>query len=89
MSECSTSGSDADLHPPQSWNADRQRCRDAGIPADVCYRPKWRIAVDQLLRLSGNGITFDWLVFPATEKAFRRFQNPLMVSLVNKRTPKF
>lgn len=54
---------DAELYLPKSWNADRQRCRDAGIPDDVRYRPKWRIAVDQLLRLSGNGITFDWLVF--------------------------
>lgn len=54
---------DADLYLPKSWNADRQRCREAGIPDDIRYRPKWRIAVGQLLRLSGNGITFDWLVF--------------------------
>jgi SRSO17 transposase len=54
---------DADLYLPQSWDADRQRCRDAGIPDDVRYRPKWRIALDQLLRLDGNGISFDWLAF--------------------------
>jgi SRSO17 transposase len=54
---------DAELYLPQSWDADRQRCRAAGIPEDVRYRPKWRIALDQLLRLHGNGITFDWLVF--------------------------
>jgi SRSO17 transposase len=54
---------DADLYLPKSWDADRQRCRDAGIPDDVRYRPKWRIALDQLVRLSGNGIRFDWLVF--------------------------
>jgi SRSO17 transposase len=54
---------DADLYLPQSWDADRQRCRAAGIPDDVRYRPKWRIALDQLIRLSGNGLTFDWLTF--------------------------
>jgi SRSO17 transposase len=54
---------DADLYLPESWDQDRQRCRAAGIPDDVHYRPKWRIALDQLVRLSGNGVRFDWLVF--------------------------
>lgn len=54
---------DADLYLPKSWNVDRQRCRAAGIPDDVRHRPKWRLALDQLVRLSGTGITFDWLVF--------------------------
>jgi SRSO17 transposase len=54
---------DADLYLPKAWNADRERCRVAGIPDDVRYRPKWRIALDQLIRLHGNGIAFDWLVF--------------------------
>ena len=54
---------DADLYLPKAWDADRQRCQAAGIPDDVCYRPKWRIALDQLIRLDDNGITFDWLVF--------------------------
>lgn len=54
---------DAELYLPKSWAADRPRCRAAGIPDDVRYRPKWRIALDQLIRLSGQGITFDWLVF--------------------------
>jgi SRSO17 transposase len=54
---------DAELYLPQSWDTDRPRCRAAGIPDEVRYRPKWRIALDQLIRLSGQGITFDWLVF--------------------------
>jgi len=54
---------DAELYLPPSWDQDRPRCRAAGIPDDVRYRPKWRIALDQLLRLGGNGVTFDWLVF--------------------------
>src|SRR5215831_3961496 len=54
---------DADLYLPEAWDADRQRCRAAGIPEEVRYRPKWQIALDQLIRLSSQGITFDWLVF--------------------------
>ena len=54
---------DAELYLPTSWAADRPRCRAAGIPDDVRSRPKWRIALDQLIRLSGQGIAFDWLVF--------------------------
>jgi len=54
---------DADLYLPKVWDADRPRCQAAGIPDQVRYRPKWRIALEQLIRLDGNGITFDWLVF--------------------------
>lgn len=54
---------DADLYLPKSWDQDRGRCRAAGIPDDVRYRAKWRIAFDQLLRLDGNGVRFDWLTF--------------------------
>src|SRR5262245_52506546 len=54
---------DADLYLPQSWDTDRPRCRDAGIPDAVVYRPKWRIALDQVVRLAGHGVRFDWLTF--------------------------
>jgi SRSO17 transposase len=29
----------------------------------VAYRPKWRIALEQWLRLRENGVIFDWLTF--------------------------
>jgi len=54
---------DAELYLPQSWAADRDRCRGAGIPATVGYQPKWRLALDQVIRLADNGLSFDWLVF--------------------------
>ena len=54
---------DADLYLPKCWNADRPRCREAGIPDEVRYRPKWQIAYEQLVRLDANGLQFDWLVF--------------------------
>ncbi len=54
---------DADLYLPRSWDSDRQRCRAAGIPDAVRYQPKWRLALDQVIRLADNGLSFDWLVF--------------------------
>jgi SRSO17 transposase len=54
---------DADLYLPKDWDADRERCRAAGIPDTVRYRPKWRIALEQLVRLEQHGVRPDWLVF--------------------------
>jgi SRSO17 transposase len=54
---------DADLYLPRSWDRDRERCREAGIPDAVRYQAKWRVALDQLLRLHRNGVRFDWLTF--------------------------
>ena len=54
---------DAELYLPKSWDEDRDRCRAAAVPDDVHYRSKWRIALDQLLRLDENGMRFDWLTF--------------------------
>ncbi len=54
---------DAELYLPAGWDADRTRCQDVGIPDEVGYRAKWRIALDQLIRLGARGVRFDWLVF--------------------------
>lgn len=54
---------DAALFLPKAWSDDRERCREAAIPDDVVYRPKWRIALEQLWRALGNGLTLDWLTF--------------------------
>jgi SRSO17 transposase len=54
---------DAELFLPQEWDQDRDRCRAAGIPEHVRYRPKWQIAYDQLVRREAHGVRFDWLVF--------------------------
>ena len=54
---------DADLFLPQAWSQDRDRCRQAGIPDAVVYRPKWRIALEQLDRSRANGLSLDWLTF--------------------------
>jgi SRSO17 transposase len=54
---------DAELYLPQSWDADRDRCRAADIPDDVTYRPKWAIALEQVRRARANGVGLDWVTF--------------------------
>jgi SRSO17 transposase len=54
---------DATLFLPRIWSDDRERCREAKIPDDVVYRPKWRIALEQVARALANGLRFDWLTF--------------------------
>jgi SRSO17 transposase len=54
---------DVDLYLPQAWDQDRQRCREAGIPDEVVYRPKWQIALEQLDRAHSNAVPLDWLTF--------------------------
>lgn len=54
---------DSDLFLPECWDADRDRCRQAGIPDRVGYRPKWRIALELYDRAHVNGVTFGWLTF--------------------------
>lgn len=52
---------DGDLFLPEDWAADRARCRAAGVPDQVEYRPKWRIALDLYDRARANDVRFDWL----------------------------
>jgi SRSO17 transposase len=54
---------DADLFLPESWDHDRDRCRQAHIPDDLHYRPKWQLALTQLDRVRPAGIPLDWLTF--------------------------
>jgi SRSO17 transposase len=54
---------DFDLYLPKEWDSDRKRCRQAGIPDEVVYRPKWQIALGQVARAVAEGITLDWLTF--------------------------
>jgi SRSO17 transposase len=54
---------DGELYLPRSWDADRDRCRAAGIPDGLRHRTKWRVALGQLARADGNGLSFDWLTF--------------------------
>jgi SRSO17 transposase len=54
---------DGELYLPESWSEDRPRCREAGIPDDMVYRPKWKIGLELYDRAIGNGLHFDWMTF--------------------------
>jgi SRSO17 transposase len=54
---------DGDLFLPEGWADDRPRCQEAGIPDDVAYRPKWRIALELYDRAIANGVQLEWLTF--------------------------
>ena len=54
---------DGELFLPECWSEDRDRCREAGIPDDMVYRPKWKIALELYDRAKGNGLHFDWTTF--------------------------
>ena len=49
--------------PEQTWDQDRDRCKEAHIPDSVVYRPKSDIALEQIKRAVANGVRFDWLTF--------------------------
>ena len=54
---------DGDLFLPESWSNDRERCREAGVPEDVVYRPKSEIALELHARAKANGVHFEWITF--------------------------
>ena len=53
----------SDLFLPESWAGDKDRREQAGIPAELMFRKKWEIALDQVVRAVGNGVRFCYLVF--------------------------
>jgi SRSO17 transposase len=54
---------DSELFLPEDWAADRDRCRQAGIPDEMTYRPKWKIGLELYAQALLNGMHFEWLVF--------------------------
>jgi len=54
---------DGELFLPESWDQDRPRCRRAGIPDEVVYRPKTTMALELYDRARASGVDFQWLTF--------------------------
>jgi len=46
------------LFLPEDWAADAARRAAAGVPEVVAYRPKWRIALDEIDRVLASGARF-------------------------------
>jgi SRSO17 transposase len=54
---------DGELYLPEDWANDPERREKAGIPEEMSYRPKWRIALELYDRAVANGLHFDWMTF--------------------------
>jgi len=50
-----------ELFLPQDWSDDRERCREAGIPDAVVYRPKWQIALEERDWAVAHGVRLAWV----------------------------
>jgi SRSO17 transposase len=44
------------LYLPEEWTSDRERCRAAGVPEDVTFETKWRIALKLIDQTMGFGV---------------------------------
>jgi SRSO17 transposase len=67
---------DGDLYLPEgTWHKNRKRCQEAGIPDEVVYRPKWRIALDQVEAAIRNGVHFPYVTADETYGRSSQFRN--------------
>lgn len=68
---------DRELYLPESWRADRGRCRAAGIPDDRAFATKPALAMRMLGRaLDAGGLRPDWVLADevyGSDGKFRRF----------------
>lgn len=44
------------LYLTESWASDRERCREAGVPDDVGYEPKWKLALELIDKTLATGV---------------------------------
>ena len=44
------------LYLPENWAHDKQRRQEAGIPAEVVFRPKWELALEIIDQIRGWGL---------------------------------
>jgi SRSO17 transposase len=46
------------LYVPKAWAEDAVRRRKCGVPEEIVFRPKWKIALDEIERVVASGTTF-------------------------------
>jgi SRSO17 transposase len=46
------------LYLPEAWASDSDRRAKVGVPVEVDFAPKWRIALDEVRRLRATGVRF-------------------------------
>jgi len=64
---------DSDLFLPEHGWDDPERRKEAAIPDEVVYRPKYDIALDQVRHALANGVSFAWLTFDEWYTTASRF----------------
>lgn len=52
---------DGGVYLPKSWTEDPVRRREAGIPDDVVFKPKWRIALELIQRSRAENVPLEWI----------------------------
>jgi SRSO17 transposase len=65
------------LFLPQAWAEDRARRARAKVPATVQYRPKWRMALEELDRVRATGLRFGCALADAGYGACAEFRRGL------------
>ncbi|WP_418162083.1 transposase, partial [Benzoatithermus flavus] len=53
------------LFLPEGWGADAERLARVGAPEGIGYRPKWRIALDEIDRVLAAGARFGCILADA------------------------
>src|SRR3954463_15320517 len=65
------------LFLPEDWAADAGRRAAAGVPETVAYRPKWKIALDEIDRVLASGARFGWVLADAEYGRAAEFRHGL------------
>lgn len=63
--------------PPERWADDAPRRKRAGVPAEVMFRPKWRIVLDGIARLRTQGVRFGCVLDDAEYGKVTTFRHAL------------
>jgi SRSO17 transposase len=67
---------DRELYVPESWCADRSRCDEAGVPAEVMFATKPKLAMRMLCRAFEAGLEAEYVLADevyGSDGKFRRF----------------
>jgi SRSO17 transposase len=53
------------LYLPEPWSSNKKRRAKVGVPDDIVFRPKWRIALDEVRRIKEAGVHFETILADA------------------------
>ncbi len=65
------------LYLPEVWASDSKRRAKVGVPKELVFRQKWRIAIDEIKRLKDAGVRFGTVLADAGYGTCGEFRNEL------------